>query len=655
MTSPKFYVTTPIYYVNDRPHIGHAYTTVLADVLARYHRMMQVPTYFLTGTDEHGQKVQEAAAASGKDPQQHCDDYVVRFKEMWEKLEITHDDFIRTTEERHRRIVRSILDHLYKQGEIYKAAYEGWYCVPCERFFTAKDLGEAETCPQCERELQTLAEENYFFRMSAYQDWLIDYIENNPDFIKPEHRRQETLGFLRKPLSDLCISRPKSRMSWGIELPFAPDYVTYVWFDALVNYISAVGYGTSPNFFNKWWPADYHLVGKDILTTHTVYWPTMLKAMGLPMPRTVFAHGWWLVGRDKMSKSRGNVVNPMDMVDEFGVDAFRYFVMAEMRLGQDASFTDDIFRERYNADLANNLGNMASRVIKMLRRHAEGNIPACPNDQDAEAEELRKKAVEAVQAMSGYVESLNLDRAISHVMEVLHAGNRYFEHKVPWELAKKGETEKLHAVLYNAAECLRIAAGLLYPVMPQRMFTLRKALGLSDDEAADAVLGHLEQWGALPSGRPVQDSGVLFPRADKKRIQPASGDADASASARPAEKAEGGPAAEKQSEQVDFETFSKIDLRAATVVKAQPVEGADKLLCLQVDLGSGEQRQLVAGIAQSYSPEDITGKTVVIVANLKPARIRGIDSYGMLLAVQSEDDYHVVTVDGEVSPGSAVQ
>lgn len=376
MSKDKFYVTTPIYYVNDKPHIGHAYTTILADVLAQYHRLIGVPTFFLTGTDEHGQKVQEAAAKAGITPQQQADTTVVRYKELWKKLAITNDDFIRTTEPRHTTVVRKILQDLFDKDEIYKTDYDGWYCVTCERFYTERDL-IAGKCPQpgCGKTVERIKESNYFFRMSKYQDWLIQYIQDHPRFILPEFRRNETLGFLKKKLNDLCISRPKSRLNWGIELPFDKDYVTYVWFDALINYITAVGYLSDNKKFSKWWPCSCHLIGKDILTTHTVYWPTMLKAMNVPQPETVFAHGWWLSGSEKMSKSAGNVVNPMEMAERYGTDAFRYFLMAEMALGQDANFTEDAFTRRYNADLANDLGNLLSRIMKLIGSHCDGKIP----------------------------------------------------------------------------------------------------------------------------------------------------------------------------------------------------------------------------------------------------------------------------------------
>ncbi|RMD78658.1 MAG: methionine--tRNA ligase, partial [Lentisphaerae bacterium] len=409
MATDYFYITTPIYYVNDKPHIGHAYTTILADVLARYYRLLGVRTWFLTGTDEHGQKVEQAARKNGITPIEQCDRTVVRFLELWKKLDITYDDFIRTTEPRHIRVVQQLLQELYDKGEIYRGEYTGRYCVPCERFFTDKDLHEGK-CPECGRDVETISEPAYYFRMSAYQDWLVSYIESHPEFIQPDFRRNETLGFLRQPLGDLCISRPKSRLAWGIELPFDTDFVCYVWFDALVNYISAVGCRSDEERFRQWWPATYHLIGKDILTTHTVYWPCMLKAMGIEMPRTVFAHGWWLIREGKMSKSKGNVINPMDMCERYGVDAFRYFLMAEMTLGQDCNFSEQAFVERYNQDLAGNVGNMLNRVVRMLQKHCGGLIPAVPGSpKDEDDCELLKAVDEAATLMEENLKAMRLN------------------------------------------------------------------------------------------------------------------------------------------------------------------------------------------------------------------------------------------------------
>ncbi|MFA4945659.1 MAG: methionine--tRNA ligase [Lentisphaeria bacterium] len=639
---PHFYVTTPIYYVNDQPHIGHAYTTILADVLARYHRLLGIPTYFLTGTDEHGQKVQEAAARNGVTPQEQCDRTVVRFLDLWKRLEITHDGFIRTTEERHKRVVRQILQELWDRGEIYAADYEGWYCVPCERFFTGKDLAPGGGCPECKRPVQKLVEKSYFFRMGRHQQWLLDHITAHPEFIQPPHRRQETLGFLRsQPLNDLCISRPKARLAWGIELPFDPGYVCYVWFDALINYISAVGYGSDPAAFAKWWPASCHLIGKDILTTHTVYWPIMLKAIGIELPRAIFAHGWWLVGRDKMSKSLGNVVNPMEMCERYGVDPFRYFLLAEMSLGQDASFTEEAFIGRYNSDLANDLGNLASRVLKMAHRFLGGRFAAAPAPGAAE-QPLAAAGANAVAKMREHLHGMQLERGLAEVLAAVRAGNRYFDQQAPWILAKEGKTDELRRVLYAAAQCLCTVSALLYPVMPGKMAELRRALGIPEaglvPAAADA---------SLPVGAPLLDIPPLFPRIEVAKPE---GKAPAEPGKPEKRKDAAPPAAPGLIEIADF---AKVALKTATVLAAEPVPDSDRLLKLQVALGT-EKRQIVAGIAQFYTPEQMVGKTVVVVANLKPAVLRGVESQGMLLAAKAGKTLRLVTVEDGFPPGAGV-
>ena len=653
MSNGTFYVTTPIYYVNDKPHIGHAYTTVLADVLARYHRAAGDDVWFLTGTDEHGQKVQKAAEKNGMTPIEQCDSTVVRFQELWKRLGITNDDFIRTTEERHKKIVRAIMQDLYDRDLIYKAEYKGYYCVACERFFTEKDLVDGKLCPDCQREVDTIVESNYFFRMSKYQDWLIQYITEHPDFIQPAFRANETLGFLRKPLEDLCISRPKSRLSWGIELPFDRDYVCYVWFDALINYISAIGYGVDQARFERYWTSCIHLIGKDILTTHSVYWPTMLKAIGLPMPKTIFAHGWWLTGSRKMSKSLGNVVNPMDMADKYGVDAFRYFLLAAMTPGNDASFTEEDFLQRFNTDLANDLGNLLSRVVKLSIKNFGGTLPAPPPLQPLEMELLSKAGL-AVKQLENELNAMKLDRGINAVMNVVREANKFLERTAPWTLAKEGKTDRLAAVLYTAAQTLEIVSGLLFPIMPEKMTQLRRSLGLSEEEIVKTDFKSLSEFATGDVKRTMVDMPPLFPRIVIEKSEEA-------APAKPEKQKKQEVKAPKTKDvvvpegMVTIEQFFKTQLRTAKVLDAERIEGKTRLLHLKVDLGNGDIRSLVAGIAQQYAPEDVIGKTIIVVANLMPAKIAGFESCGMLLAAKNENVLKLVTVDGgDAEPGLTV-
>lgn len=640
----SFYLTTPIYYVNDKPHIGHAYTTILGDVITGYHRGMGEDVWFLTGTDEHGQKVQKAAAEHNMSPIEQCDSTVVRFQELWKKLSIRNDDFIRTTEDRHKTIVRKILQDLYDRDLIYKAEYKGHYCVPCERFFTDKDLVDGNLCPDCHRPTNEIIESNYFFRMSRYQEWLIDYIKTHPGFIQPAYRANETLGFLKKPLEDLCISRPKARLSWGIELPFDPEYVCYVWFDALINYISAIGYGVDDERCMKYWSNAHHLIGKDILTTHTVYWPTMLKAIGLEPPKTILAHGWWLIGRDKMSKSLGNVVNPMEMADKYGVDAFRYFLLSEMTLGQDAAFSEEAFVKRYNSDLANDLGNMLNRAVKLIVRYFDSKVPAPGNMLENEDKELLAAAADAADAMEHAVRNLHLDKGIETVMNVVRKANRYMETTAPWTLAKEGKTERLASVLYTAAETLRVVAQLLLPVMPEKMTKLLSTIGAPAVFSFEQAKNH----GVLNPGSAIRDIDALFPRIQIEEAE--------APKAEPKKKTEKVKAAREEPVLpegiISITDFAKVKLITAKVVQAEKVPDAEKLLKLQVDAGS-EKRQIVSGIAGFYTPEELIGKTIVLVANLKPAKIRGVESYGMLLAAKNGDNLRLVTVDAPDFPGGA--
>ncbi len=618
----KFYITTPIYYVNDKPHIGHAYTTILADVLSRYHRTGGEEVFFLTGLDEHGQKVQQAAEKRGVAPKQHCDEMAPRFLELWEKLHISNDDFIRTTEERHSKVVQDILQMVHDNGDVYEDEYEGLYSISEERFITEKESETGEF-----RDIKKLKEKNYFFRMSNYQQALIDHINDNPDFIQPKHRKNEVLGFLKQPLGDLCISRPKSRLNWGIDLPFDTDYVTYVWFDALINYLTATGFGTDDESYNKWWPCEYHLIGKDILTTHTVYWPTMLMSAKLPLPKSIFAHGWWLSGESKMSKSLGNVVNPLDLIEEYGVDPVRYYLMREMVLGQDASFTMDSFIRRYNSDLANDLGNLVGRVSTLIDRHFDRVIPPKGVLTDAEVE-LSKKADSISDLVMDNISNMRLSEAVEETLQFVRAINRYMEQMAPWKLVKS-DTGRAGTVLFTATDCLRQAVALLQPIMPARCEKILHMLGLSMASAKEC----------LEAGTPLGDFEIPFPK-----IELPDKDLD---------KVKDVKENVMSDEKISIDDFAKVDLRTAVVTAAEKVEGADKLLKLQLEVG-GATQQIVAGISEYYAPEDLVGKTIVVVANLEPAVIRGVESNGMLLAASSDDSVVIITVE-DTKVGSGIR
>ena len=623
----KFYVTTPIYYVNDKPHIGHAYTTIVADVLTRFHRLRGDATFFLTGTDEHGQKVQQAAERTGISPQAHCDQMVEHFRQAWEKLNIKYDYFIRTTDKEHQKAVQSALDELYAKGEIYLAEYGGYYCVGCERFYTRKELVEGK-CPQHLQAPDYIKEKNYFFRMGKYQEWLIEYIHQHPEFIQPDSRRNEVLGFLKNPLGDLCISRPKSRLQWGIELPFDPDYVTYVWFDALLNYITAVGYKQQQENFTRWWPADYHLIGKDIVTTHCVYWPTMLKALGLPLPRTILAHGWWLVAETKMSKSLQNIIKPLDLVDTYGVDAVRYFLMRDMILGQDANFSLDSFIKRYNSELANDLGNLVSRIGTLIIK----NFPTIPEPSSPSETErkIEQSATALPDTVMQFIDAMRLSDALEAVISFVRELNRYMEQRQPWHLVKTDRTVA-GTVLYTALEGLRITAQLLQPVMPSKMKELLDKIPVTE---ADNPFN----WGKCKSGVPLTTLPILFPRIENQT----------STTKAPVMTPE-----IPSPEQISITDFGKIKLVTAKIITAESIPNANKLLKLQVDTGT-EKRQIVAGIAEYFQPENLVGKTIILVANLQPAQIRGIRSEGMLLAAKKDGHLTLLTTMDDIGPGAII-
>ena len=673
-----FYITTPIYYVNDVPHIGHAYTTIAADVLARYWRLRGRDVFFLTGLDEHGQKVQQAAAKAGIEPQAYCDRLAPQFDALWKRLNVTNDAFIRTTEPPHKEIVQRYLQELFHKQLIYQDSYTGWYCTFDERFWTEKDVADG-LCPDCKRPVERLSERNYFFKMGQYQDRLIEYIKTHPNFIRPETRRNEVLGFLEtQKLGDLSISRPKSRLSWGIELPFDRDYVTYVWFDALINYLSALEYKPTSPSVDRYWPATVHLVGKDILTTHAVYWSTMLMALGLPLPEMIFAHGWWTVDGEKMSKSRGNVVDPFAMADKYGVYAFRYFLLREVPFGQDGDFSESALVARINSDLANGLGNLLSRTLTLIERSSGGVIPNVPAPLSSDIEErLTKAGVEAFSRADSDIDDLAFSRALEQIWQLVRAADQYLETHAPWTLAKDPNNRTLlERVLYRAADSLRLLAIAIYPFMPSTAEAINQQLGINFNFRGPISFSDM-QWNRLPPGTKVQKATALFPRIQTQSgtysvtghdatlsvAQGAKLVSDASiptsqttavSTPASAQGAAGQTAAQAAPVQITIEEFQKIQLKTARVLSAERVPKSEKLLKLQVSLGS-EQRQIVAGIGKKYEPESLVGKTIIVVANLKPAKLMGIESQGMVLAAGDSEVRGLATILEEVDPGTKVK
>ncbi len=638
----SYYITTPIFYVNAQPHLGHAYSTIVADTVCRFKRLCGEEVRFQTGTDEHGDKIVQSADDAEVSVKEYVDNISDMFRTAWPPLSLEPDNFIRTTDPEHMALVQKILQQVYDQGDIYFSEYTGLYCKGCEQFITEKDLVDGK-CPDHQTAPDEIKEENYFFRMGKYQQWLIDHINSNPEFITPERYKNEMLSFLKEPLEDLCISRPTSRLTWGIPLPFDEKFVTYVWFDALINYLTGLGYPDGENF-GKFWPVAEHVIAKDILKPHAIYWPTMLKAMGINPYQKLHVHGYWNLGEAKMSKSLGNVVRPTELAEEFGADTVRYFLLRDMSFGLDSSYSTEALINRRNSDLANDLGNLFSRSLTMVKNFSESKVPT-PGSLTEQDQELADAAVAMIGQYREHMEGFAFNRALASVWEVISRANKYIVTNAPWELAKDpANKERLDTVLYSLLESLRLITLTLHPIMPKTTAKMVAALGVD----ATPNLDERGKWGLLEPGSAVNLGEALFPRL-KKKAQPQQ-------SQKPGKKKEGKKQKEqKQPEQeglISFEDFQNVELRVAEITAAERIKKSDRLLKLTVV--APEERTIVAGIAEHYAPEDVVGKKVIIVANLKPAKLMGVPSQGMVLAAKEGERLVLSTVSGDVKPGSKV-
>ncbi|MCA1926829.1 MAG: methionine--tRNA ligase [Calditerrivibrio sp.] len=636
MNKPTFYVTTPIYYVNDIPHIGHAYTTVASDVICRYKRLSGYDVFFLTGTDEHGQKIEQAAEKQNITPKQLADRVVERFKSLWIKLNISYDKFIRTTDEYHKKCVQHIFSKMLENGDVYIDEYEGWYCTPCETYWTETQLLDGNCCPSCRRETNRLKEPSYFFKMSKYQDKLLEHIEKNPDFIKPASRRNEIISFIKEGLRDLSVSRVSFK--WGIPVPENKKHVIYVWIDALTNYISALGYPNEDDLFGKFWPANYHIVGKDILRFHTVYWPTMLMSIGLPLPKSVFAHGWWTVEGQKMSKSLGNAIDPNWLVDKFGVDQIRYFLLREVPFGLDGDFSFKALIHRINGDLSNDLGNLLNRTLGMVGRYFDGVVPPYTVNDESD-DKIADQIISTFHEIDSHLNELSFNKALGSIWELVGALNRYIDFSAPWNLAKDpSKRDRLGSVLYTVLDGIRVLSLMIYPFMPETAVEIRKQINTKRD-IYKSTFDDLCKVRVLESGQKIGEVKQLFPRVDEAAFNLEITKHEVNT---------------KQEEQIEYEYFSKMSIRAGKIISAEKVEKSEKLLKLKVDLGDWT-RQIIAGVGKSYTPDELVGKTVAVVANLKPAKLMGQVSEGMILAATVGEGHKIVELPDTVAPGSVIK
>lgn len=647
MDKKSFYITTPIYYPSAKLHIGHAYCTTIADSVARFHRLADEEVFFLTGSDEHGQKIQQKAEEQGITPIEYVNPIVAGFQNLWKLLNISNDDFIRTTEKRHEKVVQEVFRRIYAKGDIYKGAYTGLYCTPCESYWTEHQLDENGCCPDCHRPVQEVSEEAYFFKISKYADRLLKYIEENPDFIQPVSRRNEMINFINQGMEDLCISR--TSFDWGIPVPIDDKHVIYVWFDALTNYLTPIGYLDDPEKFQKFWPANVHLVGKEIVRFHSIIWPCILMALDLPLPKQVFGHGWLVVDGTKMSKSIGNVVDPIGLIEEFGADAIRYFLLREINLGQDGNFSRDALIQRINSDLANDLGNLLHRTLNMVGKFQQGVVLAAEGRSEIDAS-LIEDAMTTVKTFADDMNNMKISHAIKAVWAFISRANKYIDETAPWALAKdESKKQELANTMYNLVEALRVISGLIYPYMPTTAGKLWQQLNLPGT-IEELRLADIEKWGGTPVNMHIGQAQQLFPRIEVEKVEQPVKEAKNKAEKQKAKKDK---QKESQSEgEISIDEFAKIQLRVAKVLEAEAVPKADKLLKLKIDLGD-EQRELVSGIAKQYKPEELVGKNVIVVANLKAAKIRGVVSHGMVLAASAGDDLKLITVDMPV--GSVVR